>query len=227
MTFSRRDFVKTSVLGAVAAGVGSAIPAEDSTLRRAGGAIRIVQAPDHHLRQQRLQLSRRRIRFPERRRRHARRRAARGQRTGRRSQRHQRRPRRTSQRRRRGRTRCLLHARTHAPRRLRRRRAQHQECLAGLEGRDGAHRPRHAGGRRRRALRGCAGLPAREPAHRTLPQNLAAVERISLQRRLVGTRIGRSALASPRPDSTRQAAIATLARALSQNLQATRRRARH
>ena len=181
MPFSRRDFVKTSVLGAVAAGVGAPAQGEDAKQAdpRTRSSLRIVQAPHHHLRQQRLQLSRRRLRLPEKRRRHARRRSQSGQGTRRRSQRHQRRPRRTSQRRRRGRTRCLLHARPHAPRWLCRRSAQHQERVARLESGVRAYRTRHARRRRRRALRRSRRLPAREPAHRALPQGLVAVERSS------------------------------------------------
>jgi len=59
------------------------------------------------------------------------------------------------------------------------RRAQHQECGAGLEGRHGAHRPRHAGGEGAERFAVALGFPPRESAHRTLAQNLAALERIS------------------------------------------------
>ena len=69
MTFSRRDFVKTSVLGAVAAGVGaqSAIPEALAENSQQGHASQsgFGQAPDHHLREQRLSLCGGRIRLPE------------------------------------------------------------------------------------------------------------------------------------------------------------------
>ena len=49
-------------------------------------------------------------------------------------------------------------------------------------------------GEGRGAIRGRHGFPARESAYRTLAQNLAALERISLDRRLVGAGNGGPAL---------------------------------
>ena len=136
MTFSRRDFVKTSVLGAVAAGVGAhaAIPealAENGQQGHASQAdspkrpiiicahngYAYVEAAYAFLKSGGDTLD-------------AGIRVVKG--SGGRSQRRFRRPGRSAQRRRRGRTRRLLHARPHAARRFGGRRAQHQECVDGL-----------------------------------------------------------------------------------------------
>ena len=76
MTFSRRDFVKSSVLGAVAAGVGahSAIPDALAENSQQGHASKedSPEASGHHLRPQRLRLYGSGLRLPEKRRRHSR-----------------------------------------------------------------------------------------------------------------------------------------------------------
>src|SRR6266581_5433368 len=61
---------------------------------------------------------------------------------------------------------CCMHGPTR--RRFGRRRPQYQECLAGRQGRHGTHWPRHAGRRGRRALRRRHGSSARESADRSL-----------------------------------------------------------
>ncbi len=100
---------------------------------------------------------------------------------------------------------CLLHAWAHAARGFGRRRAQYQECVAGCEGSDGAHWPRHAGGRRRGTICCGDGISARESADRALAQNLAAVEGIQFRSRLVGAGDCRSALAArPRRNPSRR-----------------------
>ena len=87
MTFSRRDFVKTSVLGAVAVGVGTQAQGRAEQAPRKIAVRNLdAQASHHCLRQQRLRLSRKCIRLSEGRRRHARCRAQSGERSGRRSQ---------------------------------------------------------------------------------------------------------------------------------------------
>src|SRR4029453_8140890 len=104
--------------------------------------------------------------------------------------------RRVAERRRSSGTRRLLHARPDAPRGIGRRRPQHQECLKGRQGGDGAYRPRYAGRRGRGEIRGGHGASARKSFDRPLAAGVAAVEGISLDGRLVGTWAGRSGMES-------------------------------
>ncbi len=66
----------------------------------------------------------------------------------------------------------------------------------GLESRDGSYRARDARRRRRGTVCRGRGISARESVDRSFAQDLAAVEGISLVRRLVGAGVGRSALAA-------------------------------
>ena len=94
-------------------------------------------------------------------------------------------------------TRRLLHAWADAHGGVGGRRRRDQERFAAGEDRDGAHRSRDAGGRGRAEVRLQDGLPAREPADRALAQDLAAVARDHVERRLVGTGAGQPEIQVP------------------------------
>ena len=203
MDISRRDFITTTVAGSIA--LGAAVPQARTRRRKPPRTCRVSgQASHHHFRGQWLRIPGCRVWLPERRRRHARRQPSGWSRVRRTI------PRTTAWDSadcptRKAWSSWMPAACTGPSRRagsvggVRNIRNDRDGCKSGHR----THRPRDAGRRRRRAVRRRDGLSAREPPDRALPQDLAAVEGVSLERRLVGPGHCPSGLARHRRTSRR------------------------